>query len=397
MTAAKQARKMAEKDFSEHNRQVRRAWDAYHAGKPLRVPVVFGINPRFLLLDSRLNEEGITFETYSDDATVMLDVQLKTAEYIRFNVPQDAEMGPPEKWNVSVDFQNYYEAGYLGAPIRFPEGGVPVAERFLTAEHKHDLLESGPPHPHETPLGRKMVEIHEYMLRRRREGLEYRGRPLGEIRPPGLGTDGPLTLMMSIRGDAALVDMYVESEYFHRMMALLTDFIIANIRATRRLAGRERRPERFDFADDSIELLSTADYREYVLPYHRRLIEELAGAGPHSIHICGDVQRHFPTLISELNIDAIDTGFPINFATLRDEIGADVEISGGIHADFLRRAAPAKVRAESRRILTSGIRRGGRFIFREANNLAPQTPMANLAAMYDAAKEFGRYTDTPSH
>ena len=201
---------------------------------------------------------------------------------------------------------------------------------------------------------------------------------------------------MSIRGDGALLDMYVEREYFHRMMALLTDFIIANIRATRRLVGCDQRPESFDFADDSIELLSTADYREHVLPHHRRLIKELAGAGPHSMHICGDVQRHFPTLISELNISSIDTGFPIDYGTLRDEIGTQVEIFGGIHADFLRRAAPEKVHAEAKRILTSGVTRGGRFVLREANNLAPETPLANLAAVLDAAKQFGLYSGMPS-
>ena len=35
--------------------------------------------------------------------------------------------------------------------------------------------------------------------------------------------------------------------------------------------------------------------------------------------------------------------------------------------------------------------RGGRFILREANNLAPLTPTADLGAMYEAAGEFGRY------
>jgi hypothetical protein len=34
---------------------------------------------------------------------------------------------------------------------------------------------------------------------------------------------------------------------------------------------------------------------------------------------------------------------------------------------------------------------GGRFILREANNLAPGTPIANVVAFYEAAKEFGQY------
>jgi len=34
---------------------------------------------------------------------------------------------------------------------------------------------------------------------------------------------------------------------------------------------------------------------------------------------------------------------------------------------------------------------GGRFILREANNLAPCTPVENVVAFYQAGKEFGRY------
>jgi uroporphyrinogen-III decarboxylase len=35
--------------------------------------------------------------------------------------------------------------------------------------------------------------------------------------------------------------------------------------------------------------------------------------------------------------------------------------------------------------------RGGKFILREGNNLAPGTPIENVAAMYEACKKFGPY------
>jgi len=31
-------------DFHAHNREVKEVWDAFHAGKPIRVPVVLGLN-----------------------------------------------------------------------------------------------------------------------------------------------------------------------------------------------------------------------------------------------------------------------------------------------------------------------------------------------------------------
>jgi hypothetical protein len=39
-----------------------------------------------------------------------------------------------------------------------------------------------------------------------------------------------------------------------------------------------------------------------------------------------------------------------------------------------------------------GITHGGRFILREANNLSPRTAVENVAAMYEAAREYGRYS-----
>jgi uroporphyrinogen-III decarboxylase len=46
---------------------------------------------------------------------------------------------------------------------------------------------------------------------------------------------------------------------------------------------------------------------------------------------------------------------------------------------------------EVQRILASGVVEGGRFILRDANNLAPGTPPESVAVMYEACKEFGRY------
>lgn len=300
-------------------------------------------------------------------------------------------MGPPDAWDLRVDFQNYYEAGFLGADIYFPDDNVPVARPFPGDSNKRLLLDRGPIDLDASPLWRKNIEFYEYFLARRKEGFTYKGRPIGGVVPKGLGTDGPLTLFMSLRGDGGLLDMYLDPGYFHQMMSYFTEFAVNMVRKARRIVGQPERQDAFEFADDSIELISAGDYESFVLPYHRKLKEELGGAGPHSIHICGDVQRHFPAIIRELGISSIDTGFPINWSTLRDEVGPGVEIAGGPHVEILRRGTSDEVRTETQRILQSGIMRGGRFIMREANNLAPLTPLGNLRAMYETVRRFGNH------
>ena len=109
------------------------------------------------------------------------------------------------------------------------------------------------------------------------------------------------------------------------------------------------------------------------------------------MHLCGDVQRHLPTIARELNVKSFDTGYPVDFARLRGEVGDDVEIQGGVRVTDLVSGTPGEVRAGARAILESGIMRGGRFIMKEANNMPPRTPVANIAALYEAVREHGRY------
>jgi hypothetical protein len=102
---------MRELDFEQHNEEVRQVWQAYREGKPIRVPVIFGINVRFTMWLPEANPRKITFEQYFSDPQIMLERQIEHIHWVRHNIPQDAEMGlPKDGWHVWVDFQNVYEA-----------------------------------------------------------------------------------------------------------------------------------------------------------------------------------------------------------------------------------------------------------------------------------------------
>jgi hypothetical protein len=51
-------------DFAAHNEESRRVWEAYRGGKPFRVPMVLGVNPRYTMFDHPANPRGITYEQY---------------------------------------------------------------------------------------------------------------------------------------------------------------------------------------------------------------------------------------------------------------------------------------------------------------------------------------------
>jgi uroporphyrinogen-III decarboxylase len=249
-------------------------------------------------------------------------------------------------------------------------------------------MEKGIPGPFSGIMERALAYHERFRERAAKE--TFLGRPIRAV-PPGCGggTDGPMTVACNLFGaEFVCTAMAGEPERLARLLEFITEANLRRMAAWKKLAGVVVPQESFWFADDSVALISTAMYREHVLPWQRRLCETFAGKR-RAIHLCGDATRHFPFLVRELGISGFDTGFPVDFGRLRRELGPEVALQGGPHIEFLRRATPREVFDETRRILGTGVLEGGRFLLREGNNLAPRTPPENLAAMYRAGREFG--------
>jgi uroporphyrinogen-III decarboxylase len=375
-------------DFARHNEEVRDCWATFNAGRAYRTPIVVGTNTRYFMFNAQANARGLGFRAYSDDPDVMFDARLRFTRWMRFNIPQDAELGAPARWTIAPDFQNYYEAAWLGCPVEYIEGQVPDT-RPAFAEQPERVMEKGLPDPFGGLMGKARRFYEHFKARAARE--EFLGRPI-DVGAPVTGTDGVMTVACNLFGPEFVCEtMASDPDRIGRLFAFITEATIARLVAWRRLGGIPVPQEGFGFADDSIALISTAMYRQHVLPHHRRLCDALATPGPRGIHLCGDATRHFVTLRDELNIQSFDTGFPVDFAQLRRELGPKVRIQGGPHVELLRGGTAQQVRDEVARITASGVREGGRFVLREANNLAPYTPLENIQAMYDAGRELGKF------
>lgn len=327
---------MTTPDFRQHNDEVRRVWAAYWGGRPLRVPVGnFTIGPRIWLLDATLNTTGIPWRQFTEDPAVMWDVQLRYQHYHRHHVVYDHEMGIPDgAWDTFVEFVNVTEEAWLGCDIIYPDRQVPSTTPRYAGDRKREILDRGVPDPF-SGIYATVRHHYEYFLERARHE-EFCGRPV-KVAPPstGLGTDGPLTVAIGLRGEEVLLDMLDDEPYFNDLMGLILRATVTKVRAWRDYLGLPPRPETGWFADDAIELLSAEQYAQHILPWHRRLLAELYGAGPFAMHLCGDVQRHLPLIARELNVNHFDTGYPIDFATLRAQLGEAVHIQGGVRVATL--------------------------------------------------------------
>ena len=377
-------------DFSSHNREVKEVWDAYNSGKPVRVPVYFNTNPRMILLDPELNEEGVTFKDYFESPEVMAKVQMKFRKWVRFNVPQDREMGYPENdWGGCwVDFQNSYEALYFGCKLFYWDDSLPDIEPVL--KDNKEFLKDINPEPEDNPFLKQIMDYYDYFLSISKDLFE--GFPVGKPHTPLLGTDGPFTVAAQIRGAGQLcIDIYEDPEFVHNLLSFITDATIRRITYMMYRFGIKHPTQSWGFADDSIELLSEKTYREFVLPYHKKLVNTFSLGGPNSIHLCGKASHHFLTIKEELNVMDFDTGYPTDLGKMRKVLGPGVILRGNISPMILREGPVEEIRGEVIKVLQSGVMKGGRFLLCEGNNVAPCTPIEHMRTMYETGKEYGRY------
>lgn len=386
---------MPPRDKVRNPEESRRVWDAYWQGTPERVPVTVYADIRCWLADPRENTDGYTLSRYLRDPDLMLALQMRTRAWLDRNLLSDDAPSTPETgWPVIVDIQNYLELAWLGGPVDFslPE---PHVAPFLTEDGARALLQREPPGAFEG-IGAHVRQYYEHFLRRKAEGLAFDGIGIGHVAMPFnmTGSDGPFTIASGMRGtEAFLFDMIDRPDEARGLLDWITDAIIRRIRDVRAYLGEPLRSDGFGFADDAIVILSEDLFREFVLPCHRRIYEALSlPGGERSMHLCGDAQRFFPIYQNELGVRSFDTGFPIDFARLYDELAPDTRIFGGPSTSLLLEGTPAEIDAEVRRILSSGVMEKSRaFVLREANSLSPGTPFANVNQMLLTCREAGRY------
>jgi uroporphyrinogen-III decarboxylase len=376
--------RLSEFDFKKHNDSVRQLMTEYASGRAHRAPVLIGTNTRYFVFNEAANPTGITFRQYIDNPDTMFRARLEFARWARFNILQDSELGLPERWVVGVDFQNFYEAAWFGCPVVYIDDEVPDTLPAYEGDPERFLAQGKP-----EPFANWMGKVLDYLDRfgQLAEGFEYCGRPVsGFGAGSGNGTDGPMTVACNVLGPTWVCEAMMDDERrLHEVLGLITEATIDRIRAFGAKFGAKFPLDGFWLADDSVALISNSAYREHILPYHRVLYETFGTVNGRGMHLCGNSSRHFKTMVDELNVQAFDTGFPIDFARLREELGPDVFIQGGPHVELVRSGSAEEVFAESIRILESGVREGNRFLLREGNNLAPGTPLENCDALWHAA------------
>jgi uroporphyrinogen decarboxylase len=138
-------------------------------------------------------------------------------------------------------------------------------------------------------------------------------------------------------------------------------------------------------------------FRQLALPGVKRAIELATAAGlPTHIHSCGPERELVKVMAEETSLSVID---PLeippmgdcNLAELKRLWGDRITLKGNLHttAVMLRGTVDDVVRAAKQAIDDAAA--GGRFILSTGDQCGRDTPDANIRAMIETARTYGRY------
>jgi uroporphyrinogen decarboxylase len=139
-------------------------------------------------------------------------------------------------------------------------------------------------------------------------------------------------------------------------------------------------------------LVSPKVLRDYIFPYHRKLVDTVhAQDRPILLHSCGNLEKVMD--------DIIDVGFDAKHS-FEDKImpveevyrrwGDRITIIGGVDMDILARGSEEDVRRRTRQILDVCAVNGTGYCLGTGNTVANYVPKANYLAMLDEGRRWNR-------
>jgi uroporphyrinogen decarboxylase len=140
-------------------------------------------------------------------------------------------------------------------------------------------------------------------------------------------------------------------------------------------------------------MISPADLRKFVFPWHKRLVEYAHSKGKRVIlHACGNLREVMEDLIEDVGIDAkhsFEDGI-IPVADFKRQYGDRIAVIGGIDVHILASGTVDEVKAYTRKVIEDAAPGGG-WALGSGNSVANYIPVPNFLAMLEAGREVGIY------
>lgn len=260
----------------------------------------------------------------------------------------------------------YREAADTGLEVTFPDDGLPVSTAPLIVEHS-DLARVRFP---VAGFGPRMTD--------RLEAIRVMRAEVGDEVPVMGWVEGALAEAADLRGmSQVMLDLVMSpgwlEELLERCVEVGVAFAEAQVEAGAHIVG---------LGDAVASQISPAMYREFALPYERRVFEAIkAKGGIGRLHICGNT-THLLGDMAGSGAAIVDVDWMVDLGRAVDTM-RDVVVCGNVDpvAVFLQ-GTPAQVR-EAVRANAAAVG-GARWVSAAGCEIPDETPAENLLAQREA-------------
>jgi len=302
---------------------------------------------------------GVPYGRYATDYRLLVEGQLAVAE--KFDVDQVSAISDPAR-----------EATDLGAEVHFYDDQPPALDEgnsLLADKSRLESLEI----PDPLKSGSRMFD-------RVQAVALFKDKVKGQKWIEGW-VEGPCAEGSDLRGiNKLMLDFTDDPEFVHRLF----DFCIKTALKFAK-AQIDAGCDVLGVGDAAASLVGPRIYKEFVLPYERRLVQGIHDLGGRvRLHICGNTSRVL-TEIGTLGCDYVDLDYMVPMDAARKQMGDKQVLTANIDpVKVLRNGTPETVTLALAKCFEEA---GPNLIVGAGCEVPRDTPIANLEAMRNFARK----------
>ncbi len=276
------------------------------------------------------------------------------------------------------------EAEAFGCRVKYSDYVVPSIDAHVLDEDKGKLASIPMPDPYRTGRLPGFLEQCEALVKAKLPAAT------------GAVAVGPWTIAMLMRNpETMLLDTFEDPQFIHALMRVTTDFC----KLWGEAIAKTGIGLSFSEPTASISLISPDNYRDFIAPYHKELVDHFkARKIGVTTHICGTTYPIYEDLIqcgfTTISFDLDQQGDPALYVDQLDRFmhvarGRAVAI-GNVDATKFEKTTREAMQADVKRCIDTAARQSG-FILSTSCEIPPRSDPEAVRWFMDAAHEYGRY------
>jgi len=295
---------------------------------------------------------GVSYDKYCTDYRLLVDANIKCNE--QFGIDMLSTMSDPLR-----------ETSDFGAKVIFNYDAQPRCQEDFIKEHQ-DVKKLKFFDPNKS---KRMYD--------RIQAIELYKKETGNNNCILGWVEGSFAEACDLRGiNDAMVDIYEEPEFLNEIMEICCQQGI--------VCAKEQIKAGADFigiGDAAASLISPALYKEMVLPYEIRMIEEIHKAGAKvKLHICGNISNLLDAM-KDTKADIIDVDWMVDFKTAITKLDDHCCVNGNYDpVRVMYQGTADLIESEVRRRMDIG--KDSRCFISAGCEIPRDTPVENLKLVY---------------